>query len=72
MESLSSPDQLDSAIKKHEKALYYLNINKDKLNSEGLKKLKRLLFYVLKRVNQSLTVEVHFDESVTIEYSLIQ
>ena len=56
---------------KHNNALYYLNISKERLNSEGLKKLKRLLFFILNRVKHTLTIEVYFDESVTIEYSLI-
>jgi hypothetical protein len=56
----------------HAKALYFLNISNDKLNSDGLKKIKRLLFYILKRVTESLVVELYFEESMQIEYSLIQ
>ena len=55
-------------IKPHESALYILQLTKDKLNSDSMKKLKCLLFHVVKEgiVTKNLTIEIYFegDESL--------
>ncbi len=56
----------------HDTALYFLNIKMDKLNSKSMKLLKSLVFYVLPNIKKNLIIEVYFDDSVQIEYSLIQ
>ena len=50
-----------SAVKR---ALYILQITRDKLSEESMKVLKCLLFYILRTTDlKSIVVEIYFDES---------
>eukprot|EP00347_Sterkiella_histriomuscorum_P023330 403335061 len=56
----------------HEYGLYILRITKDKLNSEHMKRIKCLLFYILERVTKNLVIEIKFDEEFDLNFQFIQ
>ena len=66
-------DQTES----YKSALYYLQLTKDKLNSESLHKLKVILCYLIRKgiVTENLAVEIHIVgpgiESFKTDYQLI-
>ncbi len=63
---------LEELSSNHDTALYFLYLTKEKLNSDNMKKLKCLLFYILKRIKKNLIIEVYLDEkSVNVDFSTV-
>jgi hypothetical protein len=69
--------ETESQSKTYKNALYYLQLTKDKMNSESLLRLKCLLYYLMRKgiVQENLAVEIHIIgegvESLKSEYQLI-